>query len=825
MTGIFRSCQPFNCFNGSFKNLLGASVLATQSLCGHALAQGMASPSDYNALITQARNGMHQPALDYFSQRQELTASQRLDQLIITSWNGQDQATAELYDNHAGELSAFPDATFIAARARRNLQQWPQALALLESLHDQHPGHIDYRLALIMTLADAGQTQRAQDEGKRWTSEAPTSIEARLGYGYALMRAEAPFAALFEFDQALQMAPDRRDVRREYIFALQRAGLSTPALALARQDSLMSETELRRLEADQLSEQIRLSVIPMGAHRDRHTLTDRALAQSEALLAEWQNLPPQESIRIRLDRLGALRSRLAMHQLKSEAEQLISEGTNLPGYAQRWYADALLYLRNPESAADIYRELIAHSNPRDASWISDHQQLYYALVEAEMLDEADALSHELSTQQPAYRPVPGTLLQVVNGRWLDAQVLSANNHIYRDDMPAAERTFADLVSDAPGNTGLRTSLASVYQLRGWPRRAERELKIAESTDPVNLGVLATQAGNALALQDWEPFEILADDLAQRYPEILANQRVQRQRQIHHMYELQITAYTDTNNGDGVNGSGGFGIDSLLYSQPLHQDWRVFGGLGYATGKFEEGRANYHWQRAGLEWRIRDHTVSAELSANHYGHGAKAGWKLSGDHEFNDYWQYGWELEGLSRHTPLRALNSNTDADRQAVYVRWRAHERREWQLDLSAMAFSDGNERLQAGISGKERLITQPYLTLDANLQVTTSRNSQGNAGLYFNPESDLTLLPGLSLNHIIDREYQQIWSQQAYLGLGTYSQNGFGTGAMISASYGQRWLWNEQLNTGLMLSASSRPYDGERELGLALLFDLTYRF
>lgn len=821
MKGMFRRCHPRNCFNESFKSLVGATIF----LCSLAQAQESEPSHQYNELITQARNGLYQPALDYLNQRQTLTEHQRLDQLIITSWSGQDQAAAELYDAHADELSAFPDAAFIAARARRNLRHWPQALVLLEKLHKTHPEQADYRISLIMTLADAGLAQRAQEEGRRWTTDAPDTPEARLAYGYALMRADAPFAALFELDQALQLAPESRDIRREYLFALQRAGLSSPALSLAQQSSLVSDAELRRLEADQLSELVRLSAVPIGAHHHRYSLADRALSRSASLMADGREWTQQETTRLRLDRLGALHSRLAMPQLKTEAEQLIEDDIELPGYAQRWYANALLYLRHPEAAARIYRNLIADSNARDTHWMSDHQQLFYALVEAERLDEANALIRELSTPQPAYHTIPGTQQQVLNQQWLDARVLSANNFIYRDNLPAAESAYGQLVSDAPGNTGLRTSLASVYQLRGWPRQAERQLKIAETTDPVNSGVLTAQAETALNLQDWGAFEVLADDLAQRYPETLANQRVQRQRQIHHMHELQISAYTDTNNGDGANGSGGFGIDTLIYTQPLKQNWRIFGGLGYATAKFDEGRANYHWERAGLEWRIRDHTISAELSANHYGEGGKAGWKLKGDHEFNDYWQYGWELEGLSRHTPLRALNANTDADRQAGYLRWRANERREWQLDLSTMAFSDGNDRQQAGISGKERLLTRPYFTVDANLSLSASRNSQGNDGLYFNPESDLSVLPGLTLNHILNREYQKVWSQQAYVGLGTYTQNGFGTGATINASYGQRWLWNEQLNTGATLTASTRPYDGERELGLALLFDLTYRF
>ena len=826
MTGMVRSCQRSGTPHELIRRLaVAAVVIATHHLPSQVWAGAIDNPAHYNALVSQARSGDYQPALDYLGRLPGMTPSQRRDQLIITSWSGRDQAVVDLYEDHADTLARHPDAIFAAARARRNLQQWPQALTMLRELVREHPHQNEYRLTLIMTLADSGLSRQAQDEGAAWVRQQPELHEARLGYGYALMRADKPFAALFEIDQALQLAPNNTSVQREYVFALQRAGLATPALALARESSLLTEAEIQQLEADHLAKLVRMSAIQVGHHEERYRLADQALAKSEALLNQWRDTQPFTTIRVRIDRLGALRNRLAMRQLKVEAERLTDEGVSLPDYARRWYADALLYLRQPHAAADIYRSLIANTNSRDSSWMPDHQQLYYALVEADLLEEANALSRKLQHQEPLYRRIPGTERQIFNGRWLDAQILSANNHVYRDDMPAAEKAYTNLVSDAPGNTGIRASLASVYQLRGWPRRAERQLKVAESTAPVNISVLVGQAETALNLQDWAPFETLADDLAQRYPEALASQRVQKQRKIHHMNELQVTAYTDANNGDGINGSGGFGIDTVIYSQPINQDWRVFGGIGYATGKFEEGRANYNWERAGLEWRVRDHTLSAELSGNHYGHDSKTGWRLAGDHEINDHWSYGWELEGLSRQTPLRALNANTDADRQAAYLRWRADERREWQARISTLEFSDGNDRQQASASGKERLYTSPYLTFDANLLVAASRNSQGGRGLYFNPESDLTVLPGASLNHVLHREYEQIWTQQAYIGLGSYTQHGFGTDVMLSGSYGQRWRWNNQLNTGLTLSTSSRPYDGERELDLALLFDLTYRF
>ena len=48
-----------------------------------------------------------------------------------------------------------------AARAYRNVQQWGAAVSLLETVVAREPANAELQLALVMTLADAGQDQKA----------------------------------------------------------------------------------------------------------------------------------------------------------------------------------------------------------------------------------------------------------------------------------------------------------------------------------------------------------------------------------------------------------------------------------------------------------------------------------------------------------------------------------------------------------------------------------------------------------------------------------------------------------------------------------------
>ncbi len=160
---------------------------------------------------------------------------------------------------------------------------------------------------------------------------------------------------------------------------------------------------------------------------------------------------------------------------------------------------------------------------------------------------------------------------------------------------------------------------------------------------------------------------------------------------------------------------------------------------------------------------------------------------------------------------MRALNDGITANGGSGFIRWRANESREWKLTLSPSHFSDGNDRFEALLSGREGLYSSPRVQVDLGLEVGASRNSKEDT-VYFNPKSDLTVLPVININHVLYHRYETQWSQQFQVGAGTYSQRDYSTGGMALIGYGQRYRWNDVLDAGANLSLISRPYDGDRE-------------
>ena len=533
-------------------------------------------------------------------------------------------------------------------------------------------------------------------------------------------------------DQALAIAPGTPYVLREYIDALSRARMAEQALALARQHpDLYNAAQLRRFEADAVAQQVRLASMPTRSEAERFVIADRALARYADLIPAWQALgePAQADVlRARIDRLHALHARVRMADLVAEYEALRAQGVAVPRYALNDVASAYLYLRQPEKARDLYREVAAddawrQDDPEDR--LSTETGLYYALAEAEQFDQTAPVTDAVGSGYAPWLYYKGQATRNPNDLKLASAQTVASARLLADDTVAAQQQQEDMVANAPNNSTLRADLASTYRKRDWPRASERELKLAETLAPRALSVENGQGFTAMDLQEWRQAEALSADTLARAPDDLTSRRLAREWEVHNKAELRIEGYRGLASDSPVNGNGDFGIDAVLYSPPIDYNWRAFGGGGYATGNFEEGRGNYRWLRTGVEWRGRDLTVEGEVSTHSYGHGVKPGVRLSAAYDLDDHWQVGGGGEIMSRETPLRALTNDISSNRLNGFVRWRANERREWTLSLAPSRFSDGNQRWELGLAGRERVYTAPHLKADLTLDLSTQRNNR----------------------------------------------------------------------------------------------------
>jgi biofilm PGA synthesis protein PgaA len=813
----------------------GLRPLFRVALCSQLLWPALAfADTPYDQMVRDARAGNYTPALTVLRQvpASQATTGQVSDHLQIAGWAGLDAEVVQVYETQGRNRVLPVQALTATAHAYRNLKRWDSATELYNKALALEPQNPDLQLGLAMTQADAGKPDEAVIRTKALVAAKPDDPSRRLALGYALTRAGKNYDALFEYDQAFIRAGSKPEVAREYVYALQRARLPEPALRLARQrPGLIDAVQLRRLEGDVAAEQVRMAEFATRSEKERYVIADRALSTYDQLLSTWTPDPQAKDdvIRWRIDRLGALKARARTADVISEYQNLIGEGVNIPTYAMRWVAAAHLDQRQPEIAADQYRQILAMPGP-DPDYVEDSTALYYALQESGHEDEARTVAENLAKSQPTRIQLKGLPGGIPNDAWIDTQQLDAQAETSDADLPSGEQRLAALVDQAPGNIGLRVAQADMYRDRDWPRRAENQLKEVEALAQRDIGLEVVQGYTAMDLQEWRQMDVLADDTMARLPDSRQVQRLDRLRDVHDMAELRVQAYGGKSNGGGDNagavaGSRDFGIETLLYSPPIDEDWRVFTGVGYAIGDFREGTGTDRWERLGVDRRTRDMTLEAEVSNHDFGYGAKQGARVGITRDINDNWQYGGSFAYLSADTPLRALRSDVTSNGGSGFIRWRANESREWKLSVSPSRFSDGNNRVEALLTGREGVYSAPKVQVDLGLEVGASHNSESEDVPYFNPKSDFTVLPTVNVNHVLYHRYETTWSQQFQAGAGTYSQRDYSTGGIGLLGYGQRYSWNDVFEVGGLFTVINRPYDGDRETDLRLLVDLTYRF
>lgn len=731
---------------------------------------------------------------------------------------------------------AARDQLLQLAQQKRDAQQWDEALAYYRQGRAQYPRDTAFQYGEIYVLTDSGQQAQASALADGVLRQAPDSADALLVKAYTQLRQNGSFAALEYVDRAQQIAPGQGYVLREYIFALQRAGMAHQALELAaRQPGLLTLAQFRTLQADEAAEWVRFSRVTARSEAERFAVADQALARYDALLAQWAAQGPETAPLIqqaRIDRLQALHSRAYMSELVREYEDLQAAGVDIPVFALGDVASAYLYLRQPEQAEAIYRKLAASGYMRndDQARLAQDQGLLYAYTDQDRLAEAQQHVRAMQQDYAKWRYVEGEKSNVPNESYLEVQHTAIMVDLYANDLAGGQARLKDLVDAAPWNNSLRTDLAWAYRMRGWPRLAEQELKIAEGYEPRDLNVETHQGQTALVLQEWRQAELLSADTIGRFPEAPSAKRLARAWEVHNMAELQVSGYKGLSrggsNGDGnpVFGSRDFGLETTLYTPPLNYNWRLFAGAGHRTGNFPEGKGQQNFGRVGLEWRSRDWWAEAEVSSSSFGQGSKTGARVAAAYDIDDHWQLSAAANWRSRATPLRALHNGITSNSVELGLRWRQSELREWSVGITPSRFSDGNHRTELLVTGKERLMTRTTWFLDLGIEGYAARNSRTDVP-YYSPRREVGLMPSLQWNHTIYQRYETQWTQKASIGLGGVHQKGYGTGAAQFISYGQRYKHNDVLEMGATLSALRRPYDGVHEREWRLVFDLTYRF
>jgi biofilm PGA synthesis protein PgaA len=778
-------------------------------------ATAQTAPSPREAAVALARAGEIDAAIASLKQQMAQGSQDPLlpfDLAVLLQQNGSNGEAIALFER-AGSATAPEYAMLALARAYRDEKRFDDAQRLIAEGRRRFPGNATWIIVQALTLTDAGRAEQALALLAQPAAQRADPIERKLAEAHARQAANQPFEALRLYMDVLRLAPDNSSARNE-VAALLRS-LGAPEAAA----NWMPATA-PPLEAARAGAMVRWGADvrpPDPAHR--FDGTDAALARIDGLLTD-PALDAETERHLKIDRLVALRDRVRMKDVVQESDALLAAGVTLPSYADEARADALLYLRRPEEAADVYRRVLA----ADPGSRTAPYGLFYAEVESE--DFADAyqtLDALLADTAPTYRGHDEAAAHT-NPDQVDILASAGMGRFYADQLAEAEARIAPLATAAPANAGLRLANATVMEARGHPRAAEAEAAIAKSLDPVDPGIELLLARLDMEAYRFESAAARLRQLQLLYPENLAVQHMAADLAAESGWLFELDVSPGWSRGGGSNASGDdLSLTSTLWSPAIEDNWRLFLRDDYLYGHPEEGFVERNRSAVGIELRTQD--IRAQVYGTYStGELDDPGAGFSVDWFVDDHLSLGVAGELFALATPLRGLFTDTKANEISGAATYRWDESRELSLRGAYLDFNDGNEQVQAGLNFQQRLIDIPHFDLTGRIDLFASTNSEQD-GLYYAPEQDLTATAGLLAEHVLWRRYEASLVQALSVDAGLYAEKGYPSDWVAGIGYEHRWAFapRTEFRYGVMLTRN--VYDGDAEEGLALTFGLQQRF
>ncbi|HEY4373219.1 MAG TPA: poly-beta-1,6 N-acetyl-D-glucosamine export porin PgaA [Burkholderiales bacterium] len=781
--------------------------------------------SAYQAAIDNARAGRSNealPVLRDLEQKHPLRADVIGDTVVVLGWAGQDAAAVAQADRIDRDTAPAYVLEGLAGSARRQ-KNHELAGALYAKAAQRFPERLEPRLGQALVAMDAGRLDEAAQRANQLRQDHPRDPNVLEAYAQIATARRDYFGALAAYRAMRDIAPgDTRALRGE---ARILARLGTPQVALDLVNGhpgTLSEEEINAYRADSTAHRIRwgMAMARQGHGEARFAELDRALAESDAVAP--RALDPKAPLnaagrQLVLDRISALRARFRMKEAVALYEAMAARPEGVPVYAKADAASAYLYLRRPEKARDLYREVVA-ADPHN---VDAQIGLFYALAESEDHKAALAQIDQLAAATPKTIDAYSAQTTQPNPEYISVQTARAMAPLLADDPGEAYRRMHGLASQAPRNMEAGTAYGSTMAARGWPRRAEGQLRGLLTIDPYDSGALGEHAEALLEMRDYRAAEAELGNAIAADAEDERVVRATRLARIHNMRELDVQAGYGTSS-DAPTGNRDFDIDAHLYSQPLAYNYRVFLHQYDAWGQFDGGTGRYDRTGIGAEYRSTRYLASAELTQDL--NRDRTGISGSVAYTPDDFWTLRAFGESSSTETPVQARQFGVDAGRYGVGVTWRAHESLSAGASLYRLDFSDGNKRDVALARVTGRVVRGPVYRLEVTGAVEATHASNANVA-YFNPSHDLESSVQLMNRWVQWRRYERAFMHRVTLTAGNYWQQGFGSGSLWDARYEQEWDLDDRLVLRYGVGRSMHPYDGVRSARNYVMATLNWRF
>lgn len=719
----------------------------------------------------------------------------------------------------------------------RHAGQYAQAEQMFRRAVAEQPRFAPLYLDLATVLVDQKKFVEAGDRLQQYRTRFGENEAYWLTMGYWHDRQGRFFDSLADYDHALRINPRSDVAMQNYIQTADTLGVPDKAITLAQQyPQAINQEGWLRLYSDSAAYAVRNASLDEREQAVRKQRIQEAIRRCDKVIAFlYEHFPDRVAAmqQARMDRMLAWEMDGRHQAVLDEYAALAAEQVVLRDDVRVFIAQSALHLENPDVAISVLQPLMSKKT-KDAN---ARTMLFYAQLEAEQFGEARKTIDALVADEKPW--LYGKSSRVTNANWNreNADYNSIMLEAWGNRLEQAQHSIEQYQALAPFNADLRSAVGQVYQLRGWPRRAEDWQHEALHVVPDLYSGWSGVVGSRMDLYDFPAVEKITQKLVKEHPELKSSETLQEDWDIHNMQELSMTFSVGhsqisddsggSNNASSVNGSRDLDVDAWWYSKPIDYQYRAFLHTSSQTGAFEEGDGQIDRYGVGLEQRDQIGDVAyrntVELNRS-YASDADVGLALTTEWQLDDNWSVDGAVETFSAQLPVRAYNAGVTAHSVNGGVRYRVNEGEYYRAGLAYVDFSDGNQRWMLNAQGYQVVWSNPHHQLALVESMYSSTNSEKNT-LYFNPESDLDAGLAVEYQGILRRHYDFEFRHTLLMGVGAYTQSGFGTNPTAQILYRHNWKRDKTLEWHYGIGLNYHPYDGNQELRSTAFGGFVWRF
>ncbi len=491
------------------------------------------------------------------------------------------------------------------------------------------------RLALAVALATAAASPAWAQSG----TGQPSGLDSALSEIRQLRDQKQWLPALTLIEQTAAKYPDDDALYVLRVHTLSEIGARERAWQLYQaKPQLFSADEAQRIELDRLARLTSTSEYFVADETRRLEEARAVEAANQDYLKRAGIDASQMPLRMRYDRLDLL-NRLERHrEVVEEYEKLRAEGHDIPGYAMIPIGASLMDQKRPKEAIPVLEkaiEAIPDDNPKKVQYKIMHA---YALMEAERFDLAQPELKALVEANPDWRTVPGAPLPYENWDRYHAEVNEAMVRSYAGDLTGAQKTLETMSVYGPDDSGVQSSLGSIYDRRGWHERALERHRIASTLDPQSIDARTGQVESLLELQRVEQARPIYNELQTVYPDTLQSRTLRDRWNQNVGWQWRAFAAWGRSDSDGNSNVSPVGSRDGVYGieaeTPLLGDrWRLTAGYADRYADFNDRRI--HDRRGAFGVRYTYDRLDLHLQANrshddldNTGASLDVGWRFS-----------------------------------------------------------------------------------------------------------------------------------------------------------------------------------------------------